>query len=138
MMKVLLGILGPAAMLLLMAQGLLIVRQGPSAEQGLVAVTEDSVTEASVTEHLLVSQLTRPQTQPQSISATRVNVPTAGSSGSSGNFRDSRPQFGASSASAARQYNATQTYRAPPPLVTSQQVSRGVVQRNVLGNRWGW
>ena len=132
-MKALFKILGPAAIFLLIAQGLLIVRTRPSAAQRLAAVTE-----ASAAEHLLVAQLTRPQSQPQSISATRVRVPTAGSSGTASTFRDSRPQFGAQSSSAARQYTAKQTYRTPPPLITSEQVSRGVVQRTVFGNRWGW
>jgi hypothetical protein len=48
----------------------------------------------------------------------------------------SRPLFGNSQGGAANKYTASKGYRPPRPLITSRQVARGVVARQVYGG-WG-
>lgn len=52
----------------------------------------------------------------------------------------SRPLFGKSQGGAANKYTASKGYRPPAPLITSRQVARGVVARQVYGGwgRRGW
>ena len=48
----------------------------------------------------------------------------------------SRPLFGSQTSYAAKR--SSQRYTPPPPLITSRDVARESVRRNVYGNRWRW
>jgi hypothetical protein len=64
----------------------------------------------------------------QTRTAPRTAPPTGG-----GN----RPLFGGAEGRAASQYKSSKSYRVPGPLITSREVARGTVRREVFGG-WGW
>jgi hypothetical protein len=56
-------------------------------------------------------------------------------------YGGSRPLFGKSQGSAANKYTASKGYRPPRPLITSKEVARETVRRQIFPGRgygWGW